>query len=321
MKRVIVTGATGFVGANLARKLVSSGHEVHLLVRPSHSHWRIQTILDDLRLHTVEIRDLENMSKIVRRIRPEWVFHLAAYGAYPLQRDICQMMETNTVGTANLLQACLQTGFEAFVNAGTSSEYGPKDHAPSEDEPVNPNSYYAVSKAAATLFATFCARHECVGVCTLRLYSVYGPYEEPTRLIPALILRGLSNTLPPLVKPTTVRDYVYVEDAVDACLLAATAAGKEPGAVYNIGTGLQTSLSEVVDVARRALNIVAEPRWGSLPDRPWDTEVWLADNTRARAALNWRPRYSFADGFRETVDWFRANPAMQRLYQSRLPAR
>jgi nucleoside-diphosphate-sugar epimerase len=317
MKRVLVTGGTGFVGANLARRLVADGHEVHLLVRGGHDPWRIAGIHGDVRLHVVDFRDRERLSAVVAGVRPEWVFHLAAHGAYPAQTDLDAMLDTNVMGTINLVRACLATGFEAFVNTGSSSEYGFKDHAPAETEWLDPNSDYAVSKAAATLFCRYTAVREAVTLPTLRLYSVYGPWEEPTRLMPTLVVSGLRGVLPPLVNPEVARDYVHVEDACDAYLLAATARHAERGAVYNVGTGVQTALAEVVAVARRVLGVGAEPVWGSMPARRWDTAVWVADSRRIRERLGWRPRWAFEPGFRRLVDWFRADPGLVRLYEAR----
>jgi nucleoside-diphosphate-sugar epimerase len=257
---------------------------------------------------------VEALTGVVARIRPDWVFHLAAHGAYSSQTDVSQMVQTNVVGTSNLVDACLKAGFEAFVNAGSSSEYGLKDHPSAETEWLEPNSYYAVTKAAATLFCRTTAQRHKAPIVTLRLYSVYGPYEEPARLMPTLIVHGLSGKLPPLVRPDIARDYVYTEDVNDACLLAAATPGQEVGAVYNLGTGIQTSLREVVDLARRVLAIPVEPVWGSMPDRQWDTTVWVADNRKIQKELGWQPRYSFEQGFREMVSWFRDNADMHHFY-------
>jgi nucleoside-diphosphate-sugar epimerase len=314
MKRVIITGATGFVGANLARRLVLDGHEVHLLVRPLHSSWRIEEIRAALRLHTVALEDAEALTETVGSLRPDWVFHLATHGAYSSQTELRRMVETNILGTINLVEACLKAGFEAFVNTGSSSEYGFKDHAPEEDEALEPNSHYAVTKASATLFCRHTARARKAHIPTLRLYSVYGPYEEPTRLVPRLITRGLKGELPPLVSRDVARDYVYVDDVVESYLLAAARAGQDCGAVYNVGTGVQTSLGEAVETARRVLAISAAPQWATMPERQWDTEVWVADNRKIKDALGWQPRYTFEQGFRQTVEWLRARPALQSFY-------
>lgn len=314
MKRVIITGATGFVGANLVRRLLQDGHEIHLLVRQGFNIWRIEAVRSDVQLHEIDFGDTDTLARIVAKIQPAWVFHLAAHGAYSSQTNLHQIVQTNVIGTINLVEACLRTGFEAFVNTGSSSEYGFKAHAPSETEWLEPNSHYAVTKASATLFCRYTAQSQHVHIPTLRLYSVYGAYEEPTRLMPTLIVRGLKGELPPLVNPDIARDYVYVEDVNDAYLLAATQPNQELGAVYNVGSGVQTSLREVVDVARQVMGIATEPIWGSMPNRHWDTNVWVSDNRRIQDELGWRSRHTFEQGFRLMVDWLRDNPGLQQFY-------
>jgi nucleoside-diphosphate-sugar epimerase len=308
VKRVIITGATGFVGANLARRLLQEGHEVNLLLRAGYNPWRIESILSDVHRHEVDMGNPEALGRVIGKIHPEWVFHLAAHGAYSSQTDLAGMIQTNVIGTINLVNACLKAGFEAFVNTGSSSEYGFKDHAPTEKEWLEPNSLYAVTKASATLFCRYTAQSQNVHLPTLRLYSVYGPYEEPSRLMPTIIMKGLQGKLPPLVSPEIARDYVYVDDVNDAYLSAATRPGQEPGAVYNVGTGVQTSLREVVEVARRVMNITAEPEWGSMPGRHWDTNAWVSNNLKIQSELAWQPRYSFESGFRQMVNWLKDGP-------------
>jgi dolichol-phosphate mannosyltransferase len=217
----------------------------------------------------------------------------------------------------NLVQASVQAGVETFVNTGSSSEYGYKDPPPPETEYLEPNSHYAVTKASATLFCRYTAQSASLNLPTLRLYSVYGPYEEPTRLMPTLILRGLAGRLPPLVNPDVARDYVYVDDVLDAYLLSASQPLPERGAVYNVGSGVQTTLREVVAVARRVLPITVEPEWGTMPDRRWDTTVWVANSRKLRAELRWQPRYSFEQGFARLVDWFREAVALPSNYGER----
>ena len=320
MKRVIITGATGFVGANLARRLLHEGHDVHLLLRPGHDPWRLAEIRQHVRLHEVELTDEASLAALVGQIRPDWVFHLAAYGAYPSQNDLRRMIATNIAGTCSLVQSCLKHGFEAFVNTGSSSEYGFKDHAPAEAELVEPNSHYAVTKASATLFCRHTAQKHGVRLPTLRLYSVFGPFEEPTRLIPTLILHGMEGKFPPLVNPKIARDYVHVDDVSEAYLLAATGPLEEMGAVYNVGTGVQTTLREVVEVAREVLQVPGAPAWGSMPDRAWDTSTWVADNRKIKRELGWEAHLSFGEGFRQTVEYFRRNPSICEFYRAQSSA-
>ncbi|MCX5863191.1 MAG: NAD-dependent epimerase/dehydratase family protein [Desulfomonile sp.] len=316
MAEILITGAAGFVGNNLARHLLNSGHEVNLLLREDYAQWRIKGISDHVRICALDLCDSERLNQVVRRVRPEWIFHLAAHGQYSYQTDAEKILQTNLIGTANLVRACLGVGFEVFVNTGSSSEYGLKDHAPAETEFLEPNSFYAVTKASATLFCSYTARISGLRIPTLRLYSVYGPYEEPSRLMPTLILHGLENKLPPLVDPDIARDFIYVDDVVQAYVLAATLRDQEVDAVYNVGTGVQTTLRHVVEITHQVLNITNEPVWGSMPNRTWDTSTWVANSNRIREALGWKPMYSFEQGFSRMVEWFRSGPEVIKTYKN-----
>ncbi len=315
MKRTLVTGGTGFVGTNLVRRLLADGHEVHLLVRRGYRDWRVKSIRDSIRLHEVNLLEVEQVQCVVKNIRPEWIFHLAVYGAYSSQRNLHQMIDTNIIGTVNLVNACIQVGFEAFVNTGSSSEYGFKAFSPAEDEWLEPNSHYAVTKATATHFCRYTAQNHNLYIPTLRLYSVYGPYEEPTRLIPTIIIKGLDKTLPPLVNPDIAHDYIYVDDVTEAYIQVASAPNQERGVVYNIGSGTQTSLREVVNLAQDVLEITDQPVWGSMEDRHWDTSTWVANSHKIQTSINWKPVHTFPNGFQKTVEWFLSHPGMQSYYQ------
>ena len=314
MKRTLISGASGFVGSNLVRRLLRDGHEVHLLLRPGYRSWRLDLIRQDVRLHVVSLDDAHGLAAVLKEIRPDWVFHLAAYGAYSWQNDLHTMVQTNLIGTMNLVQACLLVGFECLVNTGSSSEYGLKPYAPSEREWLDPNSHYAVTKASATLFCRFTAQDRRVRIPTLRLYSVYGPFEEPARLIPQLIVNGLKRRLPPLVQRTVVRDYVYVDDVTEAYLLAASHTTENPGPVYNVGSGRQTTIEELVGMARQILGIETIPQWGSMADRSWDTDCWVADSSQIRSCLGWEPRFTLEEGFRAMLEWYRSEKSHALVY-------
>lgn len=317
VKGTLVTGAAGFVGANLVRRLVEDGHDVHAFVHPDSDLWRLEGLAEGAVVHRIDLEDRDGLTSAVARVRPDWVFHAAAHGAYPHQTDLRTMVATNLVGTANLVEAALAAGFESFIHTGTSSEYGVKDHGPGENELLEPNSHYAVTKAAATLYCRHMARTHQVGIRVLRLYSVFGPWEEPTRLMPRVAVRGLRGAWPPMANPATARDYVYTDDVVDAYLAAASVPDQEPGAVYNIGTGVQTSLAEVSEIARRRLGITAEPGWGTMPDRIWDVGVWVADPAAARRGLGWSAGRDVAAGFSSFVTWLGDRPGRLRRYERR----
>lgn len=315
-RRALVTGASGFVGANLARRLAADGHAVTATCRPGADLWRVQdaTALD---VRPLDVSDERAVDELIDDLRPQWTFHLAAHGAYSWQTDTRQIFATNLLGAVNLIDACRRTGAcEAFVHAGSSSEYGFKDHAPDEDDSLQPASDYAVAKAAATLYGRQAAgQGDAMRVVTLRLYSVYGPYEDPRRLVPALAIRGLRGELPPLVDPDVARDFVHVDDVVRAFLLAAVDAGH--GTVYNVGSARQTSIREIVRVTRETLEIEAEPQWGSTAQRSWDTTTWVSRTDRIRNDLGWEPQVALDAGFAAMVAWLRDAPdTVAGVYES-----
>jgi nucleoside-diphosphate-sugar epimerase len=271
------------------RWLLGEGRDVVALVRPGGDPWRLEGLGVDL------------VEADVRYGVPgdfDLVYHLAAHGAYSWQEDEATIRETNVGGTENALAAGRRV-----VVAGSSSEYGRKPHAPAEDEPLEPNSPYAAAKAEATALAL--AR----GAVVLRVYSAYGPWEEPNRLIPTLLARGLAGELPPLVSPSVARDFVHVDDVCTAFALAARA---QPGRVYNVGSGRQTTVEEVVWVTRGLLDLEAEPEWGSMPDRRWDTETWVANPQRIRKELGWEARVALEEGLARTLEWLRSEAPVER---------
>ncbi|HET6447805.1 MAG TPA: SDR family NAD(P)-dependent oxidoreductase [Conexibacter sp.] len=319
--RSLVTGAAGFIGAALARRLVERGDRVTAVSGPGSDPWRLEGLREHAAVLEVDLRDAEAVARTMQAARPEEVFHLAAHGAYSWQRSLARMIETNVAGTAHVAEAALEAGARAIVNAGSSSEYGLKDHAPPEHELPEPNSAYAVTKASASLLGGWLARERGAAFTTLRLYSAYGPWEEPRRLMPALVAAGLERRLPPLADPTIARDFVYVEDVCDAFMLAAQHAQPGAGAVYNIGSGAQTTLRELAEVARRTFAIEEEPAWAAFPARDWDTDVWVADARRAADELDWSARTRLEAGLTAFAAWMAAQePSVAERYRTAVGA-
>jgi nucleoside-diphosphate-sugar epimerase len=319
--RALVTGAGGFVGANLVRRLLHDGHEVHATCRPGGHHDRLSG-LDDLIVHDVEL-DLPGAgATLVGAVSPEWIFHLAAHGAYSWQTDARQICEANLLATVELADAAEHEGVKAFIHTGSSSEYGFQDHAPDEHERPQPNSTYAVAKTAATMYCSHRASVGGLPAVTLRLYSVYGALEDSRRLVFALLRHGLDGHLPPLVSPNTARDFVYVEDVCDALVRSAEKAGEKAGEIYNVGSGHQTTLRELVDCVRELLAISVEPDWGTHPQRSWDTDVWYASTKRIARDLEWSARTGISEGLAHTISWMRAERVAppRRLLGRRLSA-
>jgi nucleoside-diphosphate-sugar epimerase len=312
--RALVTGAEGFLGANLVRHLQSAGHDVLALSRPGGTSWRLDEVKPEPQTLELDLRDIDSIEQLVVAQKPQWIFHLAAYGAYSWQTDLKTMIEVNVAATAALLDVARATDVHAFVNVGSSSEYGLKARAPREDEWLEPNSHYAVTKAAGS-HLTALAAVEGLPAITLRLYSIYGPWEDPGRLMPALVREATRGKLPPLVDPDTARDFVYVDDCCDA-LLRAAQYGESGGAgtILNIGSGKQTRLEELVEIVRRSLGVTALPEWSTMERRRWDTSVWVSDPQAAFECLDWRASTAPAEGLARMSEWLRGNECVWKRY-------
>jgi nucleoside-diphosphate-sugar epimerase len=311
--KALVTGAGGFIGANLVRYLLAKGHEPLATVRPDGQSWRLDDIAREISRTEVDLRDAEAVQRLVGKLRPDVIFHLAAHGAYSSQDDLQTMLDVNVRCTAALLAGARSVD-AAMVHAGSSSEYGYKNHPPREDEFVEPNSTYAVTKVTATHLCQLAAAGDGIRAVTLRLYSIYGDWEEPGRLMPALVTRCLQGAWPPLVGPDTARDFVWVTDACEAFLLAATAELADPGMVLNVASGTQTTLASLVEAARTVFGVSTEPRWGTMPARRWDTSTWVGDPAAAARALGWRATTSLRDGLAAMGAWLGCHPELDARY-------
>lgn len=290
-KRVLITDGSGFIAANLAREMLKQGHSVELLLRHGYSDWRISKIKSDVGLNVGNLSDPARLRQIIQSTKPDWIFHLSACGADLSRNDLQAMAEAESIGTSNLLQAAREWGFEAFIDSGSSSNM------------------------AAPLM---CGFTESLPVCTLRLYSVFGPFEDPTRLMPTLALRGLQGTLPLLGDPSVCRDFLYVDDVVAAYIAAANNASRFPGQHFDVGSGIQTTVREAVALARKEFRIGEEPIWGSRPDRSPDTLVSVADNRKIIRDLAWTPKTSVAQGLAKLGRWLKFDPDRFEYYADRM---
>ncbi len=256
--------------------------------------------------HEGDLRNTDAISQIAAHVKPAEIYHLAGYGGHPYQHDDHRTMETMVMGTVNLVRACAKHGFEVFVNAGCSSEYGWKSRPMSEEDALVPNSYYSVAKASQTLYCQFTSRQHDLPIITARLFPVYGPWEEPVRLMPTLITHCLQGKEVNLTSPDTARDFIYIDDAVDA-LLAISQITTARGQIFNVGSGRQATLKEVTDCALDATGAKIKLLWNSVPPRPWDTGMWVADNSKIRKMTHWQPRTTLEEGIKKTTEWMRAH--------------
>ncbi len=313
--RVLITGATGFIGANLAHFFVNEKADVHILLRESSNTWRINSILSRLNKHYCDLTDREKTKRVISEIRPNIVLHLAMYGGYSFQNDSLKMINTNYIGTINLLDACIEEGLDCFINTGSSSEYGIKEKPMKELDLLEPIDIYGATKAAATLYCQVLAKKYNLPIFTLRLFSPYGYYEEPVRLIPYLIISMLKNEKIKLASPYAVRDFIFIEDVLDVFLQTINKKDQIlPGAILNVGSGFDTKVIEVFETLKRIIGYQMNFYLEGIPRDSEQLHIWRADIEKIQKTLGWYPKYKLEDGLIKTIEWFRENI---HLYEKR----
>lgn len=312
---IVIFGAGGFIGANLVRAFLKYRKDVYAVTSKPFVPWRLDDI-DDVHILHGNILKKDQLSKIFDRYKFKTIFDLAAYGAYSKQNNVDLIYETNFFGLLNLLEICSEFSIKAFIHAGSSSEYGLNSAAPKEEDPLSPNSHYAVTKASASHMIKYYGTIKDVPIVNLRYYSIFGPYEEPDRLIPQLIERGMHGMFPPLVQPDISRDFVFVEDAIYATLLAANNIHKTKSKSLNIASGHKTTIRDIATAIKKQFGIVSDPHWGDMPNRKWDLKEWYGNPSLAKELLGWQSETNLETGLLSTYDW-QKNYSMP-LYEKKL---
>jgi nucleoside-diphosphate-sugar epimerase len=301
--RVLVTGGAGFIGACLVRQLIAEGQEVHLLLRPGSSPWRLEGLHDSLHVHHADLRDTAATREAVRAARPEVVYHTAARGAAVYHgAGAASILESNVLGTASLLEALRACDYRVLVHTGSSSEYGHKERPMRAGDRVEPRSDYAVSKAASTLL---CQAEALRGrpVTTVRIFSAYGPWEDPGRIASYVFGCALRGEEAAVTGGGQPRDFIYVDDVI--ALLRRAADGDVPGRILHAGTGNRQTVRDLVEAAI-AVSGGPPARYGAEAGRSDEPAVWQADIEETTALTGWQPRYGLRAGVERMWEWFKA---------------
>jgi dolichol-phosphate mannosyltransferase len=310
---ILVLGASGFIGANLMQRLRAVRSDV-VGTASREPAWRLASCGADAVI-TVDLLARGNLRALLDRVQPATVFDCVAYGAYSFEQDVERMYQTNVVFKQELVEELLTRGAHCYVHAGSSSEYGARSAAPDEGVVTAPNSHYAVTKNAAAGLVYFCGHHRGLRCANLRLYSVYGPLEDRSRLIPTLIAHAAEHRLPPFVDPETSRDFLYVDDAVRAFLCAAVLLRPgHYGESFNVGSGRKTTIRELAHLAKQEFDVASEAEFSTMPARSWDLADWYANPARAAEVIGWRPEVALDEGLRRTAQWYAGLPDVS-LYE------
>lgn len=302
-KKIVVTGANGFIGAHLVAALESESAEVFALVRKHSDLSRLVKFNTRAKKITVDLLDYQAVRNEIAAIQPNYVFHTAVSRDY---NNWQATLDMNSSATLNLLHACLSSSLERFVQCGSSLEYGDIKAPFRESDAIRPNSLFGASKAAGTLQLQRLALNKGFPVVILRLFHVYGILDNKHRLVPTAIKNFLSNSPVTLTDPGYRHDFVYVSDVVKACLLAATKK-EASGQIFNIASGEPVANEDVIALIGSITGKQTEVKVGAFPPREWDKAEWYADISKAQKQLGWRPDSSLEHGLQQCVAWYLEN--------------
>jgi len=306
--RVLITGATGFIGSHLANRLVQEGFEVGILKRENSDVWRIKDLLDKIVVYDVDLRDTPGIYKVVSHFKPDVIFHLATYYAVEHQpQEIPSIVDTNVLGTINLLDASRESTVKLFVNTSSCFVYKESKNKLRESDDLNPLNLYALTKIQAEGACNFYAEKYGLKTVTFRLFPPYGPADHERRLIPYVIKSLLNGEKPKMTTGGQKWDFVYVFDIVNAYIKLLTLPEfPQNHEIFNIGTENAISVRDVVSRVKEIIGTELEPEWGAIPHRK--NEVWFtcADISKTENFLGWRPEVQILeDGLELTVEWYK----------------
>jgi len=294
-QKVLVTGASGFIGSHLCRRLVKDQAEVHAI-------YRTQAPAKEslVRWWQADVSDLTSVRRLFRDIRPDVVYHLASHvkGA-PNLEHVLPTFHSNLQSTVNLLTLAAETGCQRIVLTGSLAE------PESANGELFPSAPYAAAKWASSGYARMFHALYQLPVVIARVFMVYGPAQQDlTKLIPYVILSLLRGETPKITSGGRLVDWIYVSDVVDGFIALGQAPGID-GATLDLGSGELVSIREIVQQLAGVVDQTANVEFGALPDRPLEP-TRLAKPSETFDRIGWKPQVPLHQGLESTVDWYRA---------------
>jgi nucleoside-diphosphate-sugar epimerase len=302
-RRILVTGAAGFIGSHVVRELLNADRDVAIVVRPGNPLLRLRDVADRVRVLHCDLADLASLRPALVSWRPEACIHLAWY-AEPGKYLAAPENVPALMASLTLLDELIRADCGQVVMAGTCAEYDTDNGYLREDGPVRPLTLYAAAKLSLNLIASQIAADAGITLAWARLFFLYGPFEDERRLIPAL-MRALMRGQPfPATAGEQVRDYLHVEDMASA--LWALAEQRVSGTV-NVCSGVPVTMRQVMEEVAATVGNGHLIQFGAIPYRDWDPRFICGDNRRLREQGCWTPRYTtLRSGLEQTAAWWRA---------------
>ena len=290
-QKILITGASGFIGPHLCRRLCGTGAEVHTVSRTLHT-----TAISNLHCWQGDLADIETVRDLCDKVKPEVIFHLAGHAAGARNLElVLPTFHSNLATTVNVLTVATEVGCRRIVLPGSLEE--------PEQTTAVPSSPYAASKWASSAYGRMFHALYQAPVVIARVFITYGPGDKPTKLIPYVIRSLLQGEAPKLSGGQRQVDWVYVDDVVDGLLAAAHAPAVE-GCTIDVGSGNLVTIRSIVDRLVGLIDPQIEPLFGAIADRPFE-QVRVADTAKSGSLMGWQPVTPLEEGLERTVDWYR----------------
>lgn len=304
--KVAITGASGFLGSYVLRHLVDGGAEALVLLRDPAAAWRVRDVLPHTRVQRADLSDPGTYAQALRDFAPTHLVHLAWDGVAGKSRNDTAQWR-NVAHSMQLLEAALEAGAGHFVGLGSQAEYGPCSQRIDETVATRPTTMYGAAKLATCVLAERLCATRGARFAWLRLFSSYGPMDNPDWMIPYLAATLLRGEKPKVTAAEQRWDYIYIDDAARA--VDAVARRPEARGVFNLGSGTAPVLRDVIEMIRGEASPAAAIGYGEVPYRPDQVMHLEADIARLTGATGWKPAMPLAEGIRRTVDWVRKHAA------------
>ncbi len=306
-KKILVTGAAGFIGSFLIKRLVEEHAEVHALIQEAENLFRIRDTTEKISIHQGDIADFYSVRHCIEKVKPEVVFHLAA--VRNVQRDLTlldKVIDINLKGTANLIKVLGENKqqLQRFISTGTCEEYGDGQVPFKEEQREIPVSPYSFSKVAATYLCQMVHITTGMPIVVVRPFLTYGPYQSIDMFVPSVIYHCISKKDFQMTSGDQTREFNYVEDIVEGFVLAAVCKGAV-GEVINIGNGIEYKVREVAEKIVSKFDNTIKLNAGTLAKRVGEARNFYCSNEKAKKLLGWQPRYSLDEGLDISVKWYK----------------
>lgn len=298
-KKILITGATGFLGRRLVKRLNNENY--HLYLRAAEED-------KSLPINKLDLLNYQALKKTIVKIKPTTVYHLGALVNLARDYQVAQQcIDVNIKGTLNLLDSLRAAPPKKFIFTSTEEVYGDNPLPFKENQLPRPPSAYSISKIAAENLCKMYAQELGFSLVIFRIGTMYGPEQPSSRFIAQIVIKALKNEDIPINSGKKKRDYIYVEDVIDALVSAQKIKLKNQTETINLGGQRSYQLKKLVEMIVKLTNSKSKVIVGAFPDRILEADEWLLDNSKAKRLLNWQPKTPLEQGLKQASNFYKNN--------------